>query len=178
MSHDYRAVPVVLDIDGTVCDNGHRIDWSNPHSVERLCRPMPDAVKRVREMVFDGWLPFFLTARGRVLFDVTFKQIREWFGHDVAQRCDLVMSSVDVPGRLSYHDRRAVAQQDKADALRDFLPGECIMVGDNIDDLLAAEGAGARFMWAHDWRAGMPLESAPFARHIRPVMQERVLVSL
>lgn len=159
MSHDYEARPVVLDIDGTVCQNGHRIDYQNPISVRQFCRAIPSAQGRVYSMRKDGWNPFFLSFRDEmVLSSTTMAQIREWFGDDVAEATELFLVKPAGLNAASGAEFREIMVYAKAKALRDIADlhdGRVgVMVGDTEMDRAAAKLAGWRFMHAVDWRAG------------------------
>lgn len=154
--HDFASQPVVLDIDGTICENGHRLVWDDPWSVKHGCRPFPDAQARVAAMLEAGWSPCFVSARCSVLGGVTYRQLEAWLGPDCAQRADILLSDIDSHRGLTLVELNNWVVAEKAGLLQDLArqsPG-LIYVGDTVQDVLACARAGVRFMWADRWRAG------------------------
>lgn len=163
--------PVVLDIDGTICENGHRIDWSNPGSVGRLCRPIPLAQARIASMYARGWEPFFLSARNDDCLGVTMKQLREWLPDGLADAADVwlwEMRFSDYGTPEAFHLAVGIWKASQLDGIAELFGETGTFVGDSESDRKAAMLAGWRFMHAEDWRNGQPfaLDGEPMPRSV------------
>jgi hypothetical protein len=136
---------LVFDIDGTFCHVGARADYDNPRTFAAHCRPMPEPIKRIRDLAREGHWIGFLTGRKEALIAVTFGQLSEWFGPDVAGAAEMWHRDFDPFDWVDYVDF-------KADVLAET--GADLYVGDRDEDRTAAAIAGVPFMHAEHFRQG------------------------
>lgn len=147
---------LVFDLDGTLVQNGARVDWENWETFDSHCRPYLDAWRRVRQVKAQGHGIVFLSARGPHLRGVTHDQVRRFGGQDVFQGADILIreawDSFVHDGRIDW----TAYVTWKADILADLKAD--LYVGDRDEDQTAAAMAGVCFMRAEAWRACVPWE--------------------
>lgn len=143
---------VLFDLDGTLCENGHRIDWSSAASVAAKSRPIPKAVLRLKALHASGTCYLgILTARGPNLRDVTWDQLKEWLG-PVADALDVFHIPEDSNG-IPLREFGELVVRSKAEILG--AEDATCYIGDSLWDQRACQVAGTPFMWAHEFRDGL-----------------------
>ncbi len=132
---------IIWDLDGTLCTTPPGTDLASVEDLLARCTPRPELVRVARQLLRRGHPTRILTARSISVAAATRAQVRAWFEAD-AERIH-----VDHSPRLQFEFKFWI--QDKVDSIR-RAPGQVkIKVGDRSQDRIAAESAGALFVWDH-----------------------------
>lgn len=149
----FGAPVIAFDLDGTLCNNGPKINYQNGQTVKEQCRPRPFAIQRLRALWASGTCHIaVVTARNWNLSGVTHDQLRDWVGDEVFASLDVCFSDLppldSIPATMWYE----WLLRYKARELR-ALDAVCY-IGDTSHDAKAASDAGCDFLGAYQFSRG------------------------
>lgn len=144
---------VAFDMDGTICENGPKIDFQDGLSVMNQCKPKQFVIQRIRALWASGTCHIaVITARDWKLSGVTHDQLRKWLGDEVFSNLDVVHSDLPSMKKLPAHIWYEWCKRYKARELKDL--DALVYVGDTSIDQMASNLAGCSFQSAYQFGRG------------------------